>query len=1051
MPKTITDLTFTRGTGATRFNEFGNLVGVDFSTTSLTIGTGPQTFTLLATGDRDWSPGQGVIAVAQAGATGSMTGTVTSYNPTTQALVINVASITGSGTGTDWRIGSLDLRRTFDPVTGRSLGFLSEAQRTNSIRNSTARGAVAGTPGTVPTNSSGGVANGLSRDIGVGSESGIPYLDIRLYGTPNGSGAFSYDVEGLSTQIVASAGQTWVSSAFVRLAAGSLTNIASVRLQVLERPSGNDSQLIFSPTSAPLCTQRQVVTRLLASGSTNVQHRIQIYYTSGLPIDITLRIGLPQLEQGIGATSPIPTSSVAITRASDLAALSGDPFALSYGSSTGTLVAELSTPSGVESTRAFTITDAAAQNSLMIQRRGIGTTQGILSLASDGVTDVATLNATSTRALLSGEGLGFTERLAPRDFVLNSVASIGAGNFITVGVSETINSTTGTTTVDATVGRGELRKPCYGIGRYVVVDDSATAPAVRVSEDDGVSWRRANIAGLSSALTSVTSNGTNQYVAVGDAGVIVSSPDALNWTVRTSGTTVANFIRVAFGGGAYVAVPGNAQPIRRSTDGINWVGITAFGGNAAVGDVTWTGSQFVAVLADRSIWTSANGSTWTQVTTTGIAATLGSPRAIDFDNGFYVIAGDNGNVALASAAANAAPTTWTTYTNTTSPSTGTTAGIFDATHFGGFFWFVGNGSLNLRFDPVALTFSIQGTGGVVGGLRGTTASPTSVIVTGPNGGLAVSTNANTFTSRTANGATLNGSAFGNGVAVIGGNAVNGSGVIATVDPTTLTFNRRVSNTTQNVNAIDFAGGAFYACTTGTIQRSSDGATWTTGTVGGTSFAIRGLAFDGTTLVAVGDGGRYTTSLNGTTWTNSALNGVTTQNLRDIEWFGGLFVAVGAGGVIITSPNGTAWTARTSGVAVQLNAVMYSLRDACWYAAGASGVMIRSDNGIDWTSINNDALVAIRNTGVVSSILRSDKFIANGRNRIAVSWTAGGTLAYSINGASPVSVALGAMPAVDRLVLGNNASGALALNGTIKLSRLYNNPTTTAELQALSRI
>jgi hypothetical protein len=54
-----------------------------------------------------------------------MTGTVTSYNPATQALVINVASITGSGTSTNWRIGSLEPRarntnvdvQDYDPTT----------------------------------------------------------------------------------------------------------------------------------------------------------------------------------------------------------------------------------------------------------------------------------------------------------------------------------------------------------------------------------------------------------------------------------------------------------------------------------------------------------------------------------------------------------------------------------------------------------------------------------------------------------------------------------------------------------------------------------------------------------------------------------------------------------------------------------------------------------------------------------------------------------------------------------------------------------------------
>lgn len=134
--KSFSDLiTFARGTGATRVNSSGLLVGVDFSITSNTIATGSKTFTLTADANvnRDWAVGANVIVVAQAGATGSMTGDVTSYTPSTQALVINVTSVTGSGTSTDWRIGSLDVREDYDPVTLVKKGVLSEAGVTNTF------------------------------------------------------------------------------------------------------------------------------------------------------------------------------------------------------------------------------------------------------------------------------------------------------------------------------------------------------------------------------------------------------------------------------------------------------------------------------------------------------------------------------------------------------------------------------------------------------------------------------------------------------------------------------------------------------------------------------------------------------------------------------------------------------------------------------------------------------------------------------------------------------------------------------------------------------
>ena len=64
-----------------------------------------------------------------------------------------------------------------NPTTGESLGLLVEEARTNSLTNNTMVGAVAGTPGTLPTGwpfqaSSAGLAVSI---VGTGTESGIAY------------------------------------------------------------------------------------------------------------------------------------------------------------------------------------------------------------------------------------------------------------------------------------------------------------------------------------------------------------------------------------------------------------------------------------------------------------------------------------------------------------------------------------------------------------------------------------------------------------------------------------------------------------------------------------------------------------------------------------------------------------------------------------------------------------------------------------------------------------------------------------------------------------
>jgi hypothetical protein len=63
-------------------------------------------------------------------------------------------------------------------------------------------------------------------------------------------------------------------------------------------------------------------------------------HSPGVAIDITLRIGLPQLEQGAFATSVIPTTTTALTRNADVASMTGTNFSSWYNASEGTLYYE---------------------------------------------------------------------------------------------------------------------------------------------------------------------------------------------------------------------------------------------------------------------------------------------------------------------------------------------------------------------------------------------------------------------------------------------------------------------------------------------------------------------------------------------------------------------------------------------------------------------------------------------------------------------------------------------------------------------------------------
>jgi hypothetical protein len=80
---------------------------VNTSTTSVAIGTGARTFTLAQSGNQEWAASGSVTVTSSASSANTMTGTVTSYNSSTQALVINVTSVTGSGTFASWIIEDL--------------------------------------------------------------------------------------------------------------------------------------------------------------------------------------------------------------------------------------------------------------------------------------------------------------------------------------------------------------------------------------------------------------------------------------------------------------------------------------------------------------------------------------------------------------------------------------------------------------------------------------------------------------------------------------------------------------------------------------------------------------------------------------------------------------------------------------------------------------------------------------------------------------------------------------------------------------------------------
>ena len=215
-----------------------------------------------------------------------------------------------------------------DPATLAPLGLLVEPTRSNQAPNPRAEGASAGTPGTPPTGWIVSAGLGLASSIvGTGTESGIPYVDVRFFGTTTGTVNVSVAFQGTTT-IAAASGQAWTGTAFLRLVAGAFGAFSQAPQYVIQEYNAGgtflaqQTQLLApAPSNAALATQRQAFTATLANASTAFAGlHFLVQYNTGTVVDFTLRIGVPQMEQGAFATSPImppPGSPAASTRAVD--------------------------------------------------------------------------------------------------------------------------------------------------------------------------------------------------------------------------------------------------------------------------------------------------------------------------------------------------------------------------------------------------------------------------------------------------------------------------------------------------------------------------------------------------------------------------------------------------------------------------------------------------------------------------------------------------------------------------------------------------------------
>jgi hypothetical protein len=206
---------------------------------------------------------------------------------------------------------------------GPDAQLLIEREAQNLLANPRFEGGtpgVIGSGGVLPSDSLFTANAALTREIlGFGTEDGIPYVDLRLAGTQTNTSAAVFSL-GSGSSWACTTGQVFALSVCTRLVGGSLSGISTFRIRVQERNGGSNlsvyNKLNFTPTTDALRTQRRTVSHTIADATANnALLQIAVAPQANTAIDVTYRIGLPQVEPGSVVTSPIlpPTGTQGVS------------------------------------------------------------------------------------------------------------------------------------------------------------------------------------------------------------------------------------------------------------------------------------------------------------------------------------------------------------------------------------------------------------------------------------------------------------------------------------------------------------------------------------------------------------------------------------------------------------------------------------------------------------------------------------------------------------------------------------------------------------------
>lgn len=586
-------------------------------------------------------------------------------------------------------------------------------------------------------------------------------------------------------------------------------------------------------------------------------------------------------------------------------------------------------------------------------------------------------------------------------YTLDLTVSDMKGGKHTVSKTITVTDPLDTWTLQTTNSTGYLEKAVFGKDRFVVAEYFGAV----LTSWDGVTWT--NVGDLPNFDKEPTlAFGRGMFVAAGKingsaASQICYSPDGRTWSTATFPAGIPQIREISASSDQFVAV-GDSGTVLTSTDGITWSFVTV-AGTPAFKHVTHNGSVWMAISnntssnQDETVWTSTNGTSWSQQTdldfdVDGLIGRAGKLYAIGWYGGIEY---SNDNGVTWQSAVTPGSTRWSTNNIAISPD-GTflvTAKAMDESgapqalliSTDGMTWTRSTAGTAFAYDANSLVYGFgrflaSADGGVIrtsDGIYPGNTPPAASLTLAP-------ANVSARTSRLYVGSAtdVNNDAltyywdFG-----LPSLITDGASVVKSFDAG--------GSYTGTFRVFDGKGGQTILTQAVTV---TDPARQFTQRTSGTTNDLNAIAANSTIAVAVGgSGGIVRTSTDGVTWTTRTIASSGNITFFGATWDGSKFIIVGrdynftspAGwqGVIYSSPDGTTWTRRHGG-GTDRNTELQSVASngTASVAVGNNGRIMQSSDGITWASVTV--------SGLSSTILQGVAW--NGGTYIATGYSTAGS-------------------------------------------------------------